>query len=564
MDRSVQKTLFMIILLGAVLRLWGINFGLPYQFHQDEPIIVNHALAYGTGDLNPHFFIIPPLTSYLLFFVYAAYYLLMTLSGAIKGAEGFAISFFKDPTSFYLLGRIVIGAIPSVFNVYLTYKLALRFFSRKTAVYSAIIMATVFLNVVNGHYIYSDNLLVMFILLAYIAMSALIDKPLIKYYILAAVFTGMAIATKYNAAILLASFLTAHCVSGNRDLTKVLTDVKIPIFIAGAVLSFIICNPYSVFDRKFFLTSITKDIWPEYAGWAHHIVYSMFQGAGIPTTVLGVAGLTMAAAGRNRKAFFLISFPFIFYFHLVFRSQLFSRYSLPMIPFLSIGTGFLLFDYLYPKFKYRTARSILIIASLLVILPSAVKSIKADILFTKKDTRTEAAEWIERTIPVNSKIALDSTFFRPQLKQTAEQLKEKRTILGNQPELRHLKDKKLDIQIAVIGDECRYELYYLVEGEENFGQFLGFWPVVKNDIAELNRYGIKYVVLNNMTLSEKMRSFHDKVAMLYEPIAQFSPYGASEFRRSYDEIEMTCIPILSKELFSRKRFGPYLVIYRIR
>ena len=74
MDRSVKKTLFMIILLGAVLRLWGISFGLPYQFHQDEPIIVNHALAYGTGDFNPHFFIIPPLTSYILFFFYGIYF----------------------------------------------------------------------------------------------------------------------------------------------------------------------------------------------------------------------------------------------------------------------------------------------------------------------------------------------------------------------------------------------------------------------------------------------------------------------------------------------------------
>src|SRR3989344_5891622 len=50
---------------GFKLRIWGLNFGLPYQFHQDEPIVVNHALAYGAGDLNPHFFIIPPLASYI-------------------------------------------------------------------------------------------------------------------------------------------------------------------------------------------------------------------------------------------------------------------------------------------------------------------------------------------------------------------------------------------------------------------------------------------------------------------------------------------------------------------
>ncbi|MEA3488885.1 MAG: hypothetical protein U9R44_00880, partial [Candidatus Omnitrophota bacterium] len=59
-----------VILAGILLRVWGLGFGLPFQLHNDEPIIVNHAVAYGTGDLNPHFFIIPPLCSYLLFMCY--------------------------------------------------------------------------------------------------------------------------------------------------------------------------------------------------------------------------------------------------------------------------------------------------------------------------------------------------------------------------------------------------------------------------------------------------------------------------------------------------------------
>lgn len=32
--------LISIIILGAALRLWGINFGLPYQFHEGEPVVV--------------------------------------------------------------------------------------------------------------------------------------------------------------------------------------------------------------------------------------------------------------------------------------------------------------------------------------------------------------------------------------------------------------------------------------------------------------------------------------------------------------------------------------------
>ncbi len=105
-----KKTILaFIIIAAALLRLWGINFGLPYLFHQDEPIVVNHALAYGTGDLNPHFFVIPPLASYILFFFYSAYFVLLKISGVIADAGSFAVSFFKDPTPFYLIGRFIVG-----------------------------------------------------------------------------------------------------------------------------------------------------------------------------------------------------------------------------------------------------------------------------------------------------------------------------------------------------------------------------------------------------------------------------------------------------------------------
>ena len=58
-----------ILFLAFILRVWGIQFGLPDLYYADEPIVVNHALAYSSGDFNPHFFKIPPLMSYLLFVI---------------------------------------------------------------------------------------------------------------------------------------------------------------------------------------------------------------------------------------------------------------------------------------------------------------------------------------------------------------------------------------------------------------------------------------------------------------------------------------------------------------
>src|SRR3989338_379142 len=86
-----------ILILGFLVRVVGINFGLPDLYHADEPIIVNHAAAYGTGDLNPHFFKIPPLVSYLVAVAYGVYFLIARALGWIADVHDFQILFLTDP-----------------------------------------------------------------------------------------------------------------------------------------------------------------------------------------------------------------------------------------------------------------------------------------------------------------------------------------------------------------------------------------------------------------------------------------------------------------------------------
>ena len=118
MDRAARISLLAILFLGALLRIWGINFGLPFTYHADEPIVVNHAMAYGLGSLNPHFFAIPPLTSYLLFFLYGIYFLMGKALHVFASADSFAMAFLKDPTVFYMIGRVFLGVLPGVATIY--------------------------------------------------------------------------------------------------------------------------------------------------------------------------------------------------------------------------------------------------------------------------------------------------------------------------------------------------------------------------------------------------------------------------------------------------------------
>jgi hypothetical protein len=68
---------------------------------------VLRALRFGTGDLNPHFFIWPG--TLLLYFAFASYadlFVVGPVLGWWVGKEGFAAACFSDPTAFYLLPGI--------------------------------------------------------------------------------------------------------------------------------------------------------------------------------------------------------------------------------------------------------------------------------------------------------------------------------------------------------------------------------------------------------------------------------------------------------------------------
>ena len=88
-----QFSIFVILLLAALLRIWGLDFGLPNdRCRPDEYMISVVALGMGNGDLNPHFFNYPTLFIYLCFICYGLYFVL-----------GYAAGFFHQPADLGLL-----------------------------------------------------------------------------------------------------------------------------------------------------------------------------------------------------------------------------------------------------------------------------------------------------------------------------------------------------------------------------------------------------------------------------------------------------------------------------
>lgn len=557
-----------IMLLGLFLRVWGIDFGLPSQFHQDEPIVVNHALAYGTGDLNPHFFNIPPMASYILFLLYGIYFFIGMAFGIFSGADNFAFNFLKDPSIFYIIGRIGLGIIPGLLCVIFVYIFAKNIFSKKTGLYSALIMSVCCLNIINSHYAYVDTVMVMFVLLAYNGIFRMIRVPALRNYIIAAIFLGLAIGAKYNAALLGLPFL-AHLFiirSEKSPYGKAIFSKSLWLSFFAAIFVFIAVNPFAILAHGEFWASFKQQAAATWVmGWWHHLSYSLKEGISLPVLLFGIIGLLIVMFKEREKGIVFVSFPIIFYPILVFYSQPFSRYVLVLVPFLSIGVAYFIFEIVWSYRRKGMLKMVLVFMSIILLFPTAIKSIKADMLFCAEDTRAISAHWISNNLPQGSKIACDSTFFRPVLKQPYSQLKNKQQALKNQPEMARLKQQKLYYEIkASDKDYVGYPIYFLSENAQGEGKFLNTVPAIDFDIDSLRNSNIDYVVINYAVTNGKkgffLKNLKDNSALL----KTFSPYRDGQIRYPYDKFESTCLSVLTTEIFSRRYTGPCLEIYKIK
>lgn len=83
--KHVVLMIVCIIITSIVLRVWGINYDLPYIYHPDEPVSIEISRnMFVTGDLNPHFFGYSSLPLYINALVYIPYYFFGKLVGVFQ------------------------------------------------------------------------------------------------------------------------------------------------------------------------------------------------------------------------------------------------------------------------------------------------------------------------------------------------------------------------------------------------------------------------------------------------------------------------------------------------
>ncbi|MDI6892276.1 MAG: glycosyltransferase family 39 protein [Actinomycetota bacterium] len=420
-------SLLLILLVAFAVRVWGIRFGLPNLYHPDEWAIVDRALGIlRTGDYNPHDFGYPSLYMYIegITFIFHFFY------GVSKGLYT-SLADIQLP-GFYLWGRLT-TAFLGTSTVYIVYLIGRRMFGEKVGLLSALLLAFSFFHVKDSHYITVDVPASFFVALSFLFCYLILEKGEKRHYILAGLFAGLSMATKWNVAPILLSLIVAYLLASWRN--RALTD-GIFIGLLAFGLGLFIGTPYAFLDLPKFLNDLAG-IMVHYRGghpgfeasvpWLFYLKHmASSEGLGVAIFLCAAGGILLSLMRRSDKDLLLLSFPLV-YFLLVSSSKVtFPRNVLPLYPFLVLYGGCFLSEiikFLSSRFRLEGGKKNLIVAGLLVLVLTmpVIRIVQFDYGCSIKDTRTRAAEWVEKNLPRGSKIAAE--FYAPPISRNFEVVK---------------------------------------------------------------------------------------------------------------------------------------------
>ncbi len=187
-----------VIALGAFLRGYKLNWDGPHQFHSDERNVCSsidkiYFRSFSDYNLNPGFFV------YGAFPVYLAK-MVQTAGGFFK---------IKIPTD--VSARLVAWFF-SVLTLPLVFLLAASFYGSTVALLALIFLSFNTFTIQSAHFGTVESTLIFFLVTTVYMSKRLLDHGRFKDYLLAGIFCGLGMATKFSAITFIIPILIAHLV----------------------------------------------------------------------------------------------------------------------------------------------------------------------------------------------------------------------------------------------------------------------------------------------------------------------------------------------------------------
>ncbi len=425
MENKEKLIIISILILAFILRVLGINYGLPNFFIGDEQALIGGSLKMIElktliPSLHPEEFRLlyyPPFVSYLylLFFIpiILIKYIFINNFGLLK------INLILNPGSFILMARFL-SVLFSTATIYIIYLLSKKIFNKKTAIFSSLFLAFSFLHIqlshMARHWVYD-----LFFCYLIILFSFYLDKK--RNYFFIGLLAGLAFGTNYLSMISLIIPIIIHFFQ-SISFSKKIYPVKSPqsgelakgelfnrvkdkslwimifTFLAIAILFIFLNSPaffrISVGEKSGLILS--KSITSYLLSFPYYFkVLLKLETVLLITFLIGSAILFF----KNKKIFsaiFLFIFFYISILYLFFHHE--PRYILLILPMFCLLGGFGL-SFITEKLNKKC----LVLLAFVIFFYPFILGLKYDFLLLKKDNRVLAKEWVENNLNSKDKIA---------------------------------------------------------------------------------------------------------------------------------------------------------------
>lgn len=459
-NRVCLVLIILITLAAAGARIVGLSYDRLISYNHDEQIHLLTAQAIYRGTFNPReiwegrkflYVFYPWLSMYIVAAVYYLYGLVISgysfLAGGLiylAGEGGGYLKGFSPPgepsgrTALYL-GRLTVALIGAA-NVPLLYLVGKKISGRRVGLLAAGILALNGYHVANCHWMKNDIIAAFFLTAAFFFIVRIYLRGKTIDYILAAVFSAVAVNTKHYGAPILASALFAHLLALPRLTWRTLlrgpAARRLLFFTLAFLLIFAATYPLLYLDfgyivenfremaartesnamfgtlgsrarpRNFF--QIRRDNLINFARFA----WEMEAGIGPYVLLLGLGGIAAAAWTRERRLLLAASFPLVYLAAAVLVASPGVRYQdlIPLIPFVAllaavfVGRGFAA---LFGK-RRRAATAAAAAAAVVVLAPYLRMVVRMDYGYWERSVRYFATRWAARHIPPGSGVLRES------------------------------------------------------------------------------------------------------------------------------------------------------------
>ena len=414
---SVPRTLWIVVLLAAALRIVPVWFGLPFPHARpDEAVAIGHAMDVLAGDFNPRFFHWPSLTFYLFAAVLGAASLMRRL---LTGDAAL------PPDALLIIARTTV-AIAGTLTAVVLFRIGRRISDARTGVIAAAFLAVAILHVRDSHFAMTDVLMTLLVTSSLAVLLRGMDAARgagtfagvrLSTFAQAGLIGGLAASTKYNAAAIVAAMAAVQLLLW-RDLHgrpwAPRTWLPSLTFAGAFVAGFLVATPYAVLDYRTFSADLIFDFTHLSGGhginlgrgWLYHLKKSLPYGVGPLIFAAGVAGIPVMAWRHPRPAFVVGSFALAFYAAIGSGYTVFFRYVLPLLPVICLTAAVAIVSAAHWAARRTRIAEPMAVGALALIAagPALVNCIWFDVLLARTDTRVLAGEWLASRIQAGESV----------------------------------------------------------------------------------------------------------------------------------------------------------------